>query len=388
MDDTFSPDRLQKIFTLLHDPRFLKFEAEQEAPTIFNAVGRTHTETWHSALLAWLLDPQGSHGLGLYPLQRLLLLLSRSDSPVIVERKLRPAELLAMGDLTEANVRPNERELTEVSVDKVGKFDVYIMHMSLPPWQEVRLLIEVKVDAPIAQAQCRKYMQYIRDHEAKNIHIMPVFVAPESHFVGSPEKLFGDPEWMPVGFQALYDEIIEPCLSHFSITQFGTYTLTEYVKTLKYRRKGNPLIVAQSDRDLISNLLAQHRPAIDALFEILSQQSSEYDEGALQSQSGKNNIKIKIGEWHTEQSSIAKLYRAVLEHLYDLGKLQTLELPIPSGTKRYMIAKEPVHPFGNEFLNPAGYNGYYMEANKSRGTGLSDLAKVVRMCGLSMEEVK
>lgn len=385
---SYSDDKLQSILTLLHDPVFLKFEAEQESPTIFNAVGRTHTETWHSALLGWLLDPQGSHGLGIYPLQRLLLLLSRSDWHQPALRKLQPAQLLATGDLSQAIVRPNERELSEVGVADVGKFDVYVSKMTMLPWTEVRLLIEVKVEAPIGKTQCRKYMQYIHTQEADNVAILPVFLAPEAYFIGNPEDLFGDPEWMTVSFQTLYDEIIEPCLRYHALSSFGLYTLTEYVKTLKYRQKGKQLVVAQSDRDLIDALIAQHRPAIDALYEILSQQSQEYDTSALQQQSSKGTIKIKVGEWETEQKSIAKLYRATLKHLYELGKLQRLELPIPSGTKRYLLANEPVHPFGNKFLNPAEYNDYYMEANKSRDGGLSDLAKLVQLCGLSMEEVK
>jgi hypothetical protein len=215
---------------------------------------------------------------------------------------------------------------------------------------------------------------------------VPVFLAPESYFIGSPEQLFGEPGWTPIGFQTLYDEVIEPCLQHFSISQFGKYTLTEYIKTLKYRRKGTPLAVAQSDRELINNLLRNHRPAIEALYEILSQQSPEFDASVLSREGGKSKIKINIDGWAVEATSIAKLYRAVLEHLYQLGKLQTLELPISSGTKRYLLANEPIHPLVNAFVYPVDYKGYFMEANKSRDGGLSDLAKLITFCGLTMRE--
>ncbi len=79
MKSGFRSDRRSEILELVHDPRFIDFELLQEAPSIFNAVGRTHTETWHSALLGWLLDPSSSHSLGVFPLKRFLLLCRTHD---------------------------------------------------------------------------------------------------------------------------------------------------------------------------------------------------------------------------------------------------------------------------------------------------------------------
>src|SRR5438552_5256024 len=101
-------NRLHDILALVHDPIFVAFELEQEAPSIFNAVGRTHTETWHSALLGWLFDPNSSHALGAFPLSRLLLFLSTVDGLTLERRGTDLKRLLARGDFSEARVRPNE----------------------------------------------------------------------------------------------------------------------------------------------------------------------------------------------------------------------------------------------------------------------------------------
>ena len=76
---------LRELIEFLKEQDIAEFELEQEAPSIFNAVGRTHTETWHSALLGWLLDPNSSHRLGSFPLTRLILLLGIQDTLKVEE---------------------------------------------------------------------------------------------------------------------------------------------------------------------------------------------------------------------------------------------------------------------------------------------------------------
>ncbi|MBV9852722.1 MAG: PD-(D/E)XK nuclease family protein, partial [Armatimonadetes bacterium] len=90
-------DALNSILWLLHDPLFVDFELQQEAPSVFRAVGRTHTETWHSALLGWLLNPGSSHDLGLFPLQRFILLIKNQNQAATHGIDL--DDLLVNGDL-------------------------------------------------------------------------------------------------------------------------------------------------------------------------------------------------------------------------------------------------------------------------------------------------
>jgi hypothetical protein len=71
--------------------------------------------------------------------------------------------------------------------------------------------------------------------------------------------------------------------------------------------------------------------------------------------------------------------------LYENRRLENLQLPVESGTKRYLIAREPNHQRGNEFIKPVEYKGYFMEANKSRDQGLHDLEKLVKPCSLPFQ---
>lgn len=66
------------LASLVADAGFQRLSALQGQPNIFRAIGRTHTETWHSAFLGWLLDPKGSHQLGTFPLRRFLAMVAQS----------------------------------------------------------------------------------------------------------------------------------------------------------------------------------------------------------------------------------------------------------------------------------------------------------------------
>ncbi len=388
MTNVLNQSSLADVLALFHDPAFISFEVDQEAPTIFNAVGRTYTETWHSALLGWLFDPHSSHGLGTYPLSQLLLLLQAQDILDPHKREINLYHILAQGTVENARVRPNERELTEVSVTGVGRFDVLIDLISLPLWKDVQLLIEVKVGAPIDKVQCGRYINYVRQRRQDGVYILPVFVAPQSYLTTTPVDLFGSDAWISISFQDIYDEVIENCLAHESISSFGKFTLHEYVKTLKYHQKrGEPLAITQTDRAMVQSLFERHEPAVRALYEILAQVNDEFEPLQPGGSGARPDIKVQVDNTVFQAASISKLYAQALEYLHTNGYLDKLELPLASGPKRYLLAMEPKHQQGNLFLKPVSYQGYVMEANKSRDGGLSDLSKLFQACGLSLKTI-
>ncbi len=45
------------------------------------------------------------------------------------------------------------------------------------------------------------------------------------------------PEWIPLSFQELYDELLEPCLQHPALSSLGQELLRDYIKTLKHLDK-------------------------------------------------------------------------------------------------------------------------------------------------------
>ena len=397
MPTTTNSESLCEVLALVHDPTFVKFEREQEIPSIFGAAGRTFTETWHSALLGWLLDPQGSHDLGTFPLERLCLLLKSTDVLDADKRGLDLAELLLRWDLSTAIVNPNERVTEEVSVGDVGRFDVFVKDIqpdgtgdSSAQWEKVSLLIEMKIDAKIDKAQCSRYIGYVEKEKKRKVLTVPIFVAPGYQLPQNVTivDLLGSDLWIVFNLQYLVVGLLEPCLKHDKLSDFGRFTMQQYVAAWKrmHNERGEILMTLQ-EKDMVRELYGKHKNAIAAMYQILSQ--PEFDSGMEPLADGifaKETIHIKIDGQNIEKPSVSKLYLAVLELLDTAGKLNKLQLPILNGPKQYLIATEPRHPSGKDFIRDIEYNGYFMEANKSRESAVRDIKKLATACGVSFSQ--
>jgi len=99
--------------------------------------------------------------------------------------------------------------------------------------------------------------------------------------------------------------------------------------------------------------------------------------------SARKLIKVEIGGVGYDGRSMTQLYESVLRALVDQGHLAGVELPLRTSASRYLLANQPTHPNGNPFVRPVSYGGYYLEANKSRESGVAHLKRLVKMCGLS-----
>jgi len=80
------------------------------------------------------------------------------------------------------------------------------------------------------------------------------------------------------------------------------------------------------------------------------------------------------------------LYEQTLKLLSDRGYLDRLEphIPFKTSAKRYLIAKEPKHPSGRDFVVPIQYRGFYMESHKDYKTAINHLGQLLSKCGLAI----
>lgn len=90
---------------------------------------------------------------------------------------------------------------------------------------------------------------------------------------------------------------------------------------------------------------------------------------------------VSIDGQSFEAKNIPQLYKAVLQYLVNRGKLENVSVPVASGGKRYILAKEPVHPSGKPFLSPVAYKGFFMEAHNNRGAAIAQLEKLIKSVG-------
>lgn len=72
-----------RIIDFYNDSLYQELKAYYGKTTLFNILKIERNENRHSAFLAWLLDENGSHGLGEEPLKRFMRLLAKMDDNYI-----------------------------------------------------------------------------------------------------------------------------------------------------------------------------------------------------------------------------------------------------------------------------------------------------------------
>ncbi|MBK9388597.1 MAG: PD-(D/E)XK nuclease family protein [Planctomycetes bacterium] len=171
------------LIKLVLDPQFAAFAQQANRPNLFGIVGRTYTETWHSMLLGWLLDPSGTHGLGSFALRRLLLAIAIDEGTFAPSGGRSLARTVAVfGEFERVQVLPNERDRRELKIPlspgKTGRLDVFVSGITLKREnREAVILIEQKVFAAPDTGQCRDYHAWLDREHAGKFHI-PILLAP------------------------------------------------------------------------------------------------------------------------------------------------------------------------------------------------------------------
>ena len=100
-------------------------------------------------------------------------------------------------------------------------------------------------------------------------------------------------------------------------------------------------------------------------------------------------VMLKIDDREFKAISIKDLYEQILKFIVDSNYIEKIEtyLPIKTSNVRHLLHNKPSHPYGNAFVQPVKYKGYYMETNKDYKNGLSHLYKLLNICGLSIIDI-
>ncbi|WNS42374.1 PD-(D/E)XK nuclease family protein [Paenibacillus sp. MMS20-IR301] len=364
---------IQKLFYLVSDEHFAQIENLAKRPNLFNIVGRTHTETWHSMFLGWLLDPQGSHNLKDYSLKRFLVAVS---NPTVYGEDAKLDEIARVAsicDLKKANVYPNQEIKKEFSCP-VGKMDVFIEIEDIEHDLKVIILLEQKVNAKIDNMQCKKYLDWVKSNYP-NYFIIPVLLAPSHQINVSSEKTLGSSEWYCIDYQLLHDKVLTPIARNPELNPQVNALITQYIDVLKIPYNGRKLAVTDEEKELALELYSKHREAFEAIQAALS---DSVDISLIPTTSEISKLMLYANGKKIDGSRVPEFYlkglQFIINNSFDLEKIT----PFETSSKRYLVNTEPKHPNGNPFTVPVSYNGYYIEAHKSREQAIKDLAKLLK----------
>ena len=240
---------------LISDPEFVRMEALAAEPNFFSIVGRAHFERWHSAFLAWLLDPGGSHLTRSFPLIRLLI--AAGESSMSAPSAVAELHSLAAAQIASADVTPSEASPVERSVNGVGRFDIFATGICAPLEGEGRrfnVLVEVKVDSPPDAAQATRYAEWLRETHANDLNAL-IYLSPSTDKTRAVDP---HDAWAHLSFQEMHDKVLLPTLQHPSLNPVAIPFLAQYVKNLRHTHRGQRMALTNEQRCIALALYARH----------------------------------------------------------------------------------------------------------------------------------
>ena len=225
---------------LVANPDFETLSARLSSFNIFNVLKIAEWEIRHSNVLAWLLDPQETHGLGDRFLRRFLsrLLLDRDDFHVpfsAVDLELMPLENI------------------EVLREERG-IDVVVLCRGAVRWS---LLIENKIRAGEAEGQLGRYRREVEELNPA-APVLPVYLTVDGDEPSADGKLAG---FVPVSYGQVIDisgPIIEQNRSR--IPPAAALLLDDWLTVL-----GRLTMKDQALIDLCRQIYRRHRDALELI---------------------------------------------------------------------------------------------------------------------------
>lgn len=392
----FDPDLIRQ---LIHDPDFIRVSAYADKPNLFRILGRTFTETWHSMLLAWLLNPKGSHDLGFRPLAWFCGAMAVQTKEKVGRAGRRWAHLaLFLDEKCDPMVTPNEYGDGEYTYEKKERVDVRITGLALDAslYEDKAMLaghlgtliVEQKVMHSLTWAQLDVYKDYEENSKADDAWFLGGVVAPADAIQKIQEKLAIDDYWSAIDYQQLHDEVLQPILRHPDLSQRSRLIVEDYILALTSDTGGKALVISKEQRDLAINLRNRHAKAFAMLASAL-QNDEDPLPTILTEPSSKSNTPLVLtinGEEVAGETSNEFILQ-VLKRLSNLGLLSKIPLPMQTSAKRHFIAETATHPNGNAFVNPYLYPAanFWIEMNRSRESTFALAQRLVKECGATLD---
>lgn len=372
----------QRLLQLIAEPAFVRLEHIFDEPNIFKIVGRSHYERWHSCFWGWLLDPNGSHLLGTYPLSRLVLMLGENSTlPSCHNDRQRLLVLLANADYQNVSISPNENDSTETGVTGVGRFDIFLnadITDIFNAKHKLNLLIELKVDSVPHADQSIRYADWLFSEHQNDINLAIYFLP---RLDETSTATVGDDRWHCVDYQLLHDKLLLSLLQHPGLNPKTLPFIEQYMKNMRHIHRGMKMAITEEERQIASALYEKYSDVFDAIYEaLLIEKKIDYDiKGVTERplrESGR--IAVQIDGTLLVSETLGMLFEKALKHLVDTGLIAKLPLPWGDSKKRYVLSnlQPAIHPSGRPFFYPIEYKGYVIESHYSRSRGISILEEL------------
>ena len=228
------------------DPDLERLEDLLAEFNLFDVLDIRHRELQHSAFLAWLLDPRGTHGLRDYFLRRFL------------SKAARAAQEKSVGELTPVDIDGWNLGDVEVSRER-HHIDILLLSEA----DKFACLIENKIFSGESPGQLSGYLNTVKQ-EYGHLTAFPLFLTPEGL---DPLEEEDRTHYVPMDYQAvaeLIDDVLKTRRTTIS-TNVASF-LEQYAGALRR----HVLSTRDNTQALAWQIYDTHRAAIDLIIEAKS----------------------------------------------------------------------------------------------------------------------
>ena len=296
------------IISLYNSDEYQRLKAYYSKRSTLDILGVARNELAHSNMLAWLLDQNETHGLGLFPIRKFLQLLTKAK----LELKANVAEGKAEFDrsLLDA-ILTNDYEVVsacvkaEMPVDstgdkhKDGRIDIYIeVAMKWPKDSaDIKILpivVENKVGSKEHDEQTKSYynwcMEYVRN-DRRYVAPLFVFLTPVRTLALNGDAYYHNKtidcsceKYIRINYQYIADFLIEQCLKQ-DISEDTHRILKDYLRSLTYTyingdiKEGDSyMAISDAEKELLVKFWENNQNLLLAVLEAYFESSASTDE--------------------------------------------------------------------------------------------------------------
>ncbi|MBR5622095.1 MAG: PD-(D/E)XK nuclease family protein [Opitutales bacterium] len=264
---------------------FLELQEYYQRKSCWEILGIARVEVYHSAFIAWLLDPSESHAMGVFCLRRLLA------AAVLVESKIGTSccsdwldetfrQAIIVDNYTISDVRVETEKVVSSDKPRDSRLDIFveckISIESRGPF-DLKMIIENKVGSSEHGNQTSRY----RDWAAKEFpgaKLACFFLSPE---FGRKEEALSEACFLRFSYQHLLEYVITPLLVSMRDSQERA-RVEDYVRALSipagvYKRedkkdKGNfRMAITDEEKGLLKALWARYENILLAAVGVIAE---------------------------------------------------------------------------------------------------------------------
>lgn len=251
MGTIFQMSEKDKLYNLIVNNKNLEIlESKIEVFNPFKILSIENYEIRHSNVLAWLLDPDGSHRMGQYFLKKVLTNAVLTNENTL-GNKIRLDDIY-LADYSDAVVKREEKHIDIMVLSERNKF---------------LLLIENKVHAKESKHQLTKYLEYAKKkyHEHK---IIPILLTKSGD-----EPEFND-EYGVLSHELIYNLIKE------TLELQSDYLTTEVENFIRFYTQTLEKVLGMDEdlKKLCRSIYEEHKDAIDLIVQATSDDETSLKE--------------------------------------------------------------------------------------------------------------